>query len=144
MVYTAIESLSLVLTARVLILYPAVPTRAGVFTTVRRELCNYWSMNKIVLWEGLIAPWKNKINIVPPLEMEKRCSSSYRCWSLVQTDLGRLECTPVRARVGLCQQTQAICVYDERMSAGYIRGVYVCSMVRIFALFLYNYNLYIV
>ena len=62
MVYTAIESLSLVLTARVLILYQAVPIRAGVFTTVRRELCNYWSMNKIVFGEGLVAPWKDKIN----------------------------------------------------------------------------------
>ena len=62
MVYTVIESLSPVLTARVLHLYPAVPTRAGVFTTVRREICNYCSMNKIVFGKGLVAPWKNKIN----------------------------------------------------------------------------------
>ena len=134
MVYTAIESLSLVLTARVLILYPAVPTRAGVFTTVRRELCSYWSMNKIVFEEGLVVSGVLEELIVPPLEMEKRCSSSCCCWSLVQTDLGWFECTPARARVGLCRQTQVICVYDERMSAGYIRGVYVCSMVRIFSL----------
>ena len=41
---------------------------------------------------------------------------------LVQTDLGRLECTPPCARVGSDRQTQANCVYDERMSDGYIRG----------------------
>ena len=41
---------------------------------------------------------------------------------LVQTDLGRLECKPLRAPVGSGRQTQANCVYDERMSDGYIRG----------------------
>ena len=41
---------------------------------------------------------------------------------LVPTDLGQLECTPLCAWVGSGRQTQANCVYDERMSDGYIRG----------------------
>ena len=41
---------------------------------------------------------------------------------LVPTDLGRLECTPLCARVGSGRQTQANCIYDERMSVGYTRG----------------------
>ena len=48
--HTTIESLIPALTARVLQLYAAVPTRAGVFTTVTRKICNYWNeiMNKIM------------------------------------------------------------------------------------------------
>ena len=46
---TAIESLIPTLTARVLQLYLAMPTRAGVFTTVTQKICNYWPMNKIIL-----------------------------------------------------------------------------------------------
>ena len=43
---------------------------------------------------------------------------------LVQTDLGRIDCTPPCARVvsGRHTQAQANCVYDERMSDGYIQG----------------------
>ena len=37
---------------------------------------------------------------------------------LVETDL---ECTPLCAQVGSGRQTQANCVYYERMSDGYIR-----------------------
>ena len=40
---------------------------------------------------------------------------------LVQTDLGRLECTSPCARVGSDRQTQVNYVYDERMSDSYIR-----------------------
>ena len=39
---------------------------------------------------------------------------------LEQTDLGRLECTPTCTQVGSGRQTQANCVYVERMSNGYI------------------------
>ena len=46
---------------------------------------------------------------------------------LVQTDLGRIECTPPCAWVGSGQQTQGNCVYDEQMSDGYIRGEYILS-----------------
>ena len=40
---------------------------------------------------------------------------------LVQTDLGWYEFTPPCAQVGSSRQTQANCVYYERMSDGYIR-----------------------
>ena len=46
---TAIESIIPTLTARVLQLYAAVPTRADVFTTVTRKRCNYCPMNNIIL-----------------------------------------------------------------------------------------------
>ena len=39
---------------------------------------------------------------------------------LAQTDLGRLECTPLCAQVSSGRQRQAACIYDERMSDGYI------------------------
>ena len=38
------------------------------------------------------------------------------------TDQGLLECMPLCARVGSGRQTQANCVYDEKMSASYIQG----------------------
>ena len=50
--YIYIESLIPALTARVLQLYAAVPTRVGVFTTVKWKLYNYWPMNKIILGGG--------------------------------------------------------------------------------------------
>ena len=50
---TAIESLIPALTARVLQLYAAAPTRTGVFTTVMRKICNYCPMNNIILGGGV-------------------------------------------------------------------------------------------
>ena len=50
--YIYIERLIPALTARVLQLYAAVPTRVGVFTKVKWKLCNYWPMNKIILGRG--------------------------------------------------------------------------------------------
>ena len=49
---TAIESLISALTARVLQLYAAVPTRTSVFTTVTWKICNYFPMNNIISGRG--------------------------------------------------------------------------------------------
>ena len=126
---TAIESLIPALTARVLQLYAAVPTRTGIFTKVTWEICNYCPINKIILG-GFSQDLRGRTNYSDTgislremltfrsrLRWKKGCCSSCRCWSsglLVQTDLGRLECTPPCAQVGSGRQTQANYVYNEQ------------------------------
>ena len=62
---TAIENLISALTARVLQLYTAVPTRAGIFTTVTRKICNYCP--------GLVAITQEEPIIVPPVYLLEKC-----------------------------------------------------------------------
>ena len=63
--FTAIESLIPALTARVLQLYAAVPTRADVFTMVTWKICNYCPMN--YFGRGLVAIALEELIIVPPV-----------------------------------------------------------------------------
>ena len=70
--FTAIESLILALTARVLQLYAAMPTRAGVFTTVTYEICTYCPMNNIILG-GLVAIALEELIIVPLVYLLVKC-----------------------------------------------------------------------
>ena len=70
---TAIESLIPTLTARVLQLCAAVPTRAGVFTMVMRKICNYWPMNKNYFGRGLISIALEELIMVPPVYLLEKC-----------------------------------------------------------------------
>ena len=54
--------------------------------------------------------------------MEKVVAPPATAGLLVQTDLGRLECTSPCARVGSGRQTQVNYVHNEWVSDGYIRG----------------------
>ena len=69
--FTAIESLIPTLTARVLQLYAAVPTHAGIFTMVTQKTCNYLHMNKIILGRDLVAIAQEERIIVPPVYLSK-------------------------------------------------------------------------
>ena len=59
---------------------------------------------------------------MPLVHLSKICwLSPASAGLLVQMDLGRLECKPLCVRVGSDRQTQENCIYDERMSDGYLR-----------------------
>ena len=66
---TAIDSLIPALTARVLQPYAAVPTCAGIFTTVTRKICTYWPMNNIIL----VAIALEELIIVPLVYLLAKC-----------------------------------------------------------------------
>ena len=70
---TAKENLIPTLTARVLQLYAAIPTRAGVFTMVMRKICNYWPMNKNYFGRGLVSIALEELIMVPPVYLLEKC-----------------------------------------------------------------------